>query len=707
MAGAVSSQQSLPPLRDDLDLHKGPRTNDGSPTYTIHDPVLHKFYRIGWVEFEILSRWHLKTPQKIIEALATQTTIEADIDAVEEVAVFLYKNDLLAGYSDHSEEKFMQIKGQQKGGVKSLLRQYMFLRVPLFNPTGLLQKIEPYTGFLYTRGFVVTICLLGLLALYLVSREWSAFVSSFMYLFTFSGIVLYGFMIMFVKAVHELGHALTAHRYGCRVPVIGMALLVFFPVMYTDTTDAWKLEDKKQRLMISSAGVISELVLAVIAALLWVVLPEGGLKTVAFLMASTSWVMTLFINLNPFMKFDGYYILADWLEIENMQDRAKEAANRHFKNMFLKQDEPVSAPEKARFLIAFGYGIWAYRMLIFLTISLLIYHLFFKALALCMIALNFYVTILMPIIKNLSSWVGDCREGSAAAYRGRIGALALLIIGLFFLPWHSHVTLPAAIYPAQYTTLYDEYQGYVEEVLVKKEQKVQKGDVLMRLSSPDLIFETENLIRRYEVLKWQYDIRGMDLQVKERSLIIKSEIDSVEEALKALQDKRQTLIITAPHDGLVSFDESVLKAGTWIGKSEPLISVYDFAKQEVRGFVPEPHFARLETHGKAYFYPVSAPHISMDLEVRSLESASVHDIKDPLFLSVFEGGVAVRQDQKERYIPDQASFPIYFNVANPGSVAIDHSHIERGVVVIEGQARSLFIRMVTKIWSIFVRESSF
>ena len=134
--------------------------------------------------------------------------------------------------------------------------------------------------------------------------------------------MLYLITLVFVKSLHELGHAFVSKYFGCRVSSIGIAFLVFFPFLYTDTSDAWRLRDHKDRLLINFAGILTELHLALISTFLWAILPDGGLKSVTFFIATTSWISSLAINVSPFMRFDGYYVFSDWLKAENLQPRS-------------------------------------------------------------------------------------------------------------------------------------------------------------------------------------------------------------------------------------------------------------------------------------------------------------------------------------------------------------------------------------------------
>ena len=146
------------------------------------------------------------------------------------------------------------------------------------------------------------------------------FLTTFSYFFNVNGLILFGITIVFVKALHELGHAYVATYYKCKVSSIGLAMLVFFP-SYTDTTDAYKLTDHRKRLLINFAGMLTELHLALLATFVWAVSPEGVIKSASFFIATSSWISSLLINIAVY-GFDGYYVLSDFLKAENLQPRS-------------------------------------------------------------------------------------------------------------------------------------------------------------------------------------------------------------------------------------------------------------------------------------------------------------------------------------------------------------------------------------------------
>lgn len=259
MAGPVS----LPPLREELHCLPGPRDHGGHPTWTLHDPANNRFFRIGWREFEMLSRWSLGDPAAIAQSINGHTTLHVEAGEVEDVAKFFLQENLLrlqgAGGREWLRGQWLKTRHHW---LWWLLHHYLFFRIPLLRPDRLLSRTYPYIAWVYSPRCAVAVALIGLLGLYLVSRQWEHFLGTFLHFFNWQGLAYYGLALSLSKVLHELGHAFTAHRYGCRVPSMGVAFLVMFPVLYTDASETWKITERSKRLAIAGAGVVTELGLA-------------------------------------------------------------------------------------------------------------------------------------------------------------------------------------------------------------------------------------------------------------------------------------------------------------------------------------------------------------------------------------------------------------------------------------------------------------
>ncbi len=228
-----------PVIRDDLSLLQGPRAYDGSPTWTLYDPAVHRYFRIGWLEFECLHRWHLGNSEDIAEAIQNETPIDVEAKDVDKFLEFVEQNNLVKPKGRESTLKFLQFTFLTKQGFWTwLLHNYLFLRIPLVKPQRFLKQALPLVNIFFHRRFIFLLIAAIGLALFLVSQQWSAFTHSFMYSFTPEGILATLGMMSLSKVVHELGHAFAASHFGCRVPAMGLALNVVVVPAGAPATDS-------------------------------------------------------------------------------------------------------------------------------------------------------------------------------------------------------------------------------------------------------------------------------------------------------------------------------------------------------------------------------------------------------------------------------------------------------------------------------------
>ena len=276
------------PLREDLRLHEAATEADGSPAWVIEDPVVNRFYRIGWLEFECLLRWGAPARQ-IAEGIARDTPLQPDAGQVEAFARFLAQHALLRP----DAERLAQLMSQasQTGAWKRWqwwLHHYLFFRIPLIRPQFALQRLAELLAPLF-RPWVAWITLAAIVTgVLLIARNWEIFVTTLVDSVSASGLLAFLFALTCAKALHELAHALVATRYGVRVAHMGIAFVVLWPMLYTDTGEAWKLRRRGQRLAVAAAGITAELALAGLATLVWTISEAGPLRSAAFYLATTS-----------------------------------------------------------------------------------------------------------------------------------------------------------------------------------------------------------------------------------------------------------------------------------------------------------------------------------------------------------------------------------------------------------------------------------
>jgi len=708
VAEADFLQMSLRPLREDIALYRGPARPDGSPTWTLHDPVRNLFFRIGWLEFHLLSAWGAGTVGAVIERVNRSTTLRATAERMAELLQFLGANQLLRASGPRAREQLVAHRqAARKGAARWLLQNYLFLRIPLVRPDRFLSATLPYLRFVYTRSFALALTAVAVLGLFLVSRQWTSFSQTFTYLFSMEGALVFGIALFLAKAVHELGHAYTAKRYGVRVPTMGVAFLVLWPVLYTDTSEAWKLPDRHQRIAIAAAGMTAELGLAALATLLWSFLPEGPLRGAVFLIATTTWVLTLLINLSPMMRFDGYYLLSDLLEIENLHQRSFQLGKWKLRQVLLGLDVPCPEPlpeRRRRFLIGFAYAVWAYRLGLFLGIALLVYHFFFKAIGIFLMLTEITWFVALPIQRELRAWWRlreHIRWNRHTAFTAlALGALLLALV----LPWSRHVDIPSLLLPQDQARVYGPVAGRLSEVLISPGDEVRAQQPLFRLTSPDVDHRLRQARAQIEVLQLQIARAGAQSELLDYRLVLEQQLAEARADLKAAQDEQARLEIRAPIAGTVSDLEDWLHEGRWLPDNHPLALIVGDHGLRLEGLVGERDLDRLSPGARGYFYPENTDLAPLKVRLVLIDRAGVATLDRPYLASTYGGPIPVREDASHKLVPEQALYRLSLTPEQPGQMP---ERIERGTLRLEAAPRSPLSRLWETIAGVLIRESGF
>jgi len=676
------------------------------PTYSLYDPLRNRYFRFGWPQFEMLRRWRLGDPEKIAEQVNQATTLNVEPESVIEVAMFLQGNNLVQVSGEAGIGMLaQQAKTARRHWAEWLLHNYLFLRIPLFHPDAFLKRTQHYMRFFFTRSYLWFMLISGVIGIYLVSRQWEAFLHTFSYFFSLQGLIFYGFTMMFTKIIHEFGHAYTASHFGVRVPTMGMGLLVMMPVMYTDTSDAWKLTDNHKRMWINAAGFMAELSLAVIATLMWSFLPEGALKSVAFLLATTTWVMTMMINMNPFMRWDGYYLFSDWMEVENLQARAFALARWRMREFLFAPGEPVpeEMDEKLRNqLMVYAWITWVYRFFLFLGISALVYYFFFKLLGIFLMVVEVGWFLVLPIALEMKEW-WKRRDKAHNSSGYRTLAIFGLILMVFLVPWQTRVPLSGVLDAQHRTVLYAPEDAYVKNFLAVNGQHVKKGDVLVELQSDQLDHQLAGLKRQMDVLQWQTSAQGVSGDVAAQGRILRQQVIGEVAQLGSLKERIGHLRVEAPFSGDVVMVNLDASHGDYVQSGEKLLSLVDIERTTVRGYVFESDLNRFGVGAKARFYPDDPSLEPIDMRVEGIDRASAKALLDPPLASIYGGDIPVIQGKDGALIPQQA---VYRVILHPLEDRPVFKSI-RGKVYIEGSRKSMLTRFFNKVIAVAIRESGF
>jgi putative peptide zinc metalloprotease protein len=698
---------ALPPLRQELRIEPGAPLVNGAPSWTLFDPVRHAFFQLGKIEFTIFSRWangqmHEAAPGLVAEGLEAD---EADAEVTRVVEFSLANNLTIAPLSD-SVGNFERIRSQsKKAWWRWLVDHYLFFRVPLVKPAEFLERTLPRVAPLWSLRALWLFVALAVVGLFLVSRQWDAFMASFLYFFSWQGAVAYAIGLSAVKVAHELGHAYTATRFGCRVPSMGASFLIMMPVLYTDTTGAWRLTSRRKRLAIDCAGVSAELMIASVATFAWALLPEGMLRSIAFILATTSWVMSLGVNLNPFMRFDGYYVLSDLLGVPNLQPRAFALGRWRMRELLFKLGEP--APEllprrMARILIVYAWTTWVYRLVLFLGIALLVYHMFFKLLGIALFIVEMTVFLARPILNELKEW--RSRQGRIlGSSRGRLllfGLGGLLLLGM--LPLDRHVNAPALMGPIAAVPIVAGDPARVERVLVRNGQSVAVGTPLIELVAPDIDVAAAQARLRIARIEGQLERGGADAEDLSARSVLERELLAERGQLAGFERRSARLVLRAPIAGIVTDLDPLAPRGRWLGGAEVIARVVTPRDYDVQAFVREGDFSRIDNNALAHFVPDDPVLASRAAKLTEKSASAVQRMDQPILASTHGGPIAVNEDAGKTLRPREALYRLRF-VAAPGAGPL---RPVRGSISIDARSQSLFGQMLGSMMRTIRAEAS-
>ena len=706
------AEKSLPPLRANLNLYPSTRTVEGAPTWVIYDPVRHRYFNVGRLEFEMLRRWETqKTLEQLIEKVNQETSFHISIETVQRLVKFLSDSQLLKLQGEKVIKHLSQQAEKAKQSIVSfLLHRYLFFRIPLVHPDRFLNATLPIVRLLFTQTFVIILAFCAFLGIYLISRQFSVFMSTFPYFFSVEGVLIFMGALLSAKAIHELGHGYTAKYYGLQVPTMGVAFMVMWPILYTDASDAWKLTSRRQRFWIDSAGIIAELGLAIIATLWWNFLPDGPFRSAVFMLAVATWGMTLLVNMNPFMRFDGYYMLTDYLGINNLQERSFALGRWWLREKIFGLGDPV--PERFplhrhRIMLIYAFGTWLYRFFLFLGIALIVYFFFFKVLGIFLMMVEITWFILKPIYREIRYWL--TRRADMQLNRNTLISLLLLIAGiaLLVIPWQTTFDAPAIYRTKAYQDIYAPMSSHIVAVNVQPEQMVEAGETLFILEEPDIQYQLESAQRQEASLKLQLKLQPSDRIYLERTHVLQQQVAETQAEIQGYKTLQALLQITAPFAGEIVHVADALKKGRWINPSLVLARLVDKSATRITAYVSENNLTEIAIGHTGHFYPDAPDESPIKVKIIAIEPANITQLQssDHYVASIYGGGVPVKLTPDKHLIPQEAVYRVYLSIMGKTNIP---NRVHQGHVVLKAKDKKPLIqRAWILINTVLIRESGF
>ncbi|MBS0452375.1 MAG: HlyD family efflux transporter periplasmic adaptor subunit [Proteobacteria bacterium] len=699
---------ALPELRQDLRLIEGGAGGGAlaGPGWRIHDPLAQRFFAVDDDAVHMLARWGEGTVGAMRKAVANATGRLLEDAQVAELIEFVQRHELVR---PQPQQTFARVRrqpdAQRHSWSSRLLHGYLFFKVPLARPDAFLRRAQGVAAVMFHPAFWVAAAVLGLFALYLVSRQWERFVHTFPDMFSVAGVLTIGASLALTKTLHELGHGFAAVRFGSRVTTMGVAFVVMTPILYTDTTDAWRLSSRGQRVLIDAAGMLVELLVAVVATLAWVFLPDGAMRHAAFALATTGWVLSLAVNLNPLMRFDGYYLFSDLIGVPNLQERAFAMGRWWLRELLFGFGDKKPEPAQGRhqwLLIGFSYATWVYRFFLFLGIALLVYHYFFKLLGIFLFLVEIGWFVVLPAWREFKVWLARRSDAAAASVR-RTLLILLGLGGVAAVPLPYTVRIPAVLSAARQAPAFAPRPAQIESVRVRAGDPVRAGQVLLALSAPAIEQDLRAAQEREQLLQERIGRRASDERDLDQSLVLERELHLERDRIAGLERERTRLLVRAPLDGIVAELAPELSPGRWIGDKTRLALVVQPGAFEVRGYLDAQDVRRIQAGDEGLFVDEMRLKSPWPIDVTRVGAAAVERL-DIWMLASALGGTVPALLKEGKPLPEQAVFEVVARTHDGAAMPAPLTEI-RGEMQVRGRARSLAALFLRRVAHVLVREA--
>lgn len=577
-------------LRPDVQVRR--RRAHGKRWYVLNTPLSNEFFRVTEDAYAFLTRLDA---ERTVEQ-AWRETLQADAEAIlsqQEVVQLLgqlqLSNLLQADRAAAGASLFERYRQRRSKERRALLMSVLSIRIPLFDPDRLLERALPLIRLLVSPlGLLLYLVLLGLGLKALMDRSDELFHQAAGLLAPDNLVLLYlGFAL--AKVVHEFGHAAVCKRFGGEVHTMGVMLLLFAPLPFVDASASWGFRRNAPRLLVGAAGVLAELAVAAVAAMVWAYSAPGVGSALAYNIIFAASVSTLVFNLNPLLRFDGYHLLVDLIDMPNLYQRSR-AQLRYLGQRYLlgiARATPVADSRTESWLLPlYGVASAVYAFMLMVTIAFFVAEQYLD-LGLLLAGLLLLSVTVLPLAKLVhhllfSPQLAHQRSRAIAAAL----LLAVLLLGLLGgVPFPDRVRATGVVESQVFRQLSSESGGFLAELLARPGAQVSAGQPLLRLDNPELLLSIRASRTQLQQLQAQ-ELRARALAVADLAPL-RQQREAAQAGLADLERQRAALTVLAPVAGIWSAGELTQGRGRWFARGASLGTIVDGSGYRFVAILPQ------------------------------------------------------------------------------------------------------------------------
>lgn len=667
-------------LRADLVVQ--PQFYEGMTHYVIKDPLALKYFRFKIEEYFLLQQFdgkqNLQDVKKAFERKYRPQTISIE-DLTRFVAQLHEAGIILIDSPEQAEVLIRRRRKNRWKKVWAFLANILFIKIPIIDPERLLTWMYPYFRWIFTSYFVTASVGLMLAAITLVISQWDLFYSKlpeFQSFFNWWTIFSFWISLAIVKIIHEFGHGLTAKHFGGEVHEMGILFLVLTPALYCDVTDSWLLPNKWHRIWISAAGIYVELFLASIATFVWFYSEPGLLNSLSMATMFICSINTVLFNANPLLRYDGYYVMADWLEIPNLRIKSTQFFAYLIQEKVLGLEIPVQSylPRSRRFLfVTYAIASYLYRWVVTFSIIYFLSQVLkpYKLQSISyMLATGALVPLLgMPayqIVKFLRT-PGRLRKVKKARTAGFAVAAVALVAGILLIPTPLRIQGTLVLTAAKPDEIYAEVEGQLIELNVRDGEWVTRDTVIAKLINPEkqkeLVQKQADHAINFAKAQWYNQSPEREHRALARQHLQAAE--ELEPILQKINEQIGKLTLVAARDGQVMGVPHPETVGQVLKPGKPFCEVGDPHHIEAHMIVDQADVDLIRLDSRAWVKIYGRSETTYLSEVSEIAKRSRDEI--PPELSHDAGGeIAAKADPKTGVVkPQTAVYEAIIPIENP------------------------------------------
>ncbi|MCC6677130.1 MAG: PqqD family peptide modification chaperone [Phycisphaerales bacterium] len=554
----------------------------GQRWHVVHDPATNQFYRLNPIAHEFVGLFDSRrTVEEIWQHTLTRHGDQAPTqnEVIQLLSQLHHANLLHAETTPETEQLLARGRERTQKKVKQQAIGLMYFKMRVFNPDRILSWLSPIMKPLLNRwGLLAWAILITWAIVANIIPNWDRLVGGFDKITEPAN---WGWLILvfvITKLIHETGHGVICKRLGGQVPEFGFMMLVLFPAPYVDASACWAFPSKWQRMAVGAGGMIFELATAAAASFLWISAPEGSIASrVAYSCMLTASVSTVIFNANPLMRFDGYYMLSDLLEIPNLMQRSMNMLKFYCQKHIYRIEQaipPTNASGEKIVLTVYGVLAMAYRLFLFFSITLAIMGKLFAVGFLLAIwtAVMWFVLPVGGFIHWLATnpHLSDFRGRAVLTSLGLIAA-GVILIGLVPAPDHRRAV--GVVESAARTGVFIGADGFVISSSARPGDRVKQGDPIVTLESAELVAQYK--LAQAQLGEAQAQERRASGQNEAAAQIARERIQTYLEQIAHYQTKIERLTVRAPHDGVVVGNDPATLVGAFLKEGSPVCEIVD------------------------------------------------------------------------------------------------------------------------------------